>query len=769
MCSAPRGFRRSVVTLAALICAVVLAPPTLAQVGDPSANRNQDFAAGWQNGMPLKLAGELTVLFSDDFANHRAERLYFINDRQTRRSFQLQFNREPTVDLRTGSVVTVSGRGNGSMLYVMADQTDSSTTSTPTTQVISPAPPLWSGDQRTLVIIANFRDATVRSSVDSIANVMFADPSGWSVNALYHNASLGALWFSGDVVGPYTLNAASTDACDLGAWANAADSQASAAGMAPGAYVHKVYVMPPNSCPGAGFGTLGGSPSYAWIFASDLAGVFAHELGHNLGMDHAATPTSEYGDGTDPMAFGTWQLRGFNAPHRQAMGWLTTAAELVNQDGLYDLAPLTTDVAAATSQVVTISKPDTGEYYYLSYRQADGFDQYIDSSYYNRLSIHRYRADGSASKTYLLAALRDGESFVDSTNGVTVTLVSHDLTRATVAIHFALPCAAGVPSISVSPSTQSGLPGGSAAYTVSLTNTDTTMCSPNTFALTAAMPSGWFSALNAASLTLGPGMTGQSTLTVTSPSRAVPTTYTVQVNAIDAATPAIHTISATVSYSVTVPTVSCQPSVPMLSASPATQSGTAGSSLSFVLTLTNQDGATCDASSFQTVVPVPTGWWGIASPGTVTVGPGQSTQILLSVASASAAASANYGITVSLLDASQAAHSVSAGVNYTVISLLDTVPPSAPSGLTASVNQKQKQIQLSWNPATDNVSVVSYAVSRNGNVIANAATTNWIDTSYVAGATYTYFVVAYDGVNNASQRSNYVTVTLSGGNGTKKR
>ena len=51
-----------------------------------------------------------------------------------------------------------------------ADQTDSSIATAPSTQTLPQPPSLVSGDQRTLVMVADFDDATVSCSVDDINN-----------------------------------------------------------------------------------------------------------------------------------------------------------------------------------------------------------------------------------------------------------------------------------------------------------------------------------------------------------------------------------------------------------------------------------------------------------------------------------------------------------------------------------------------------------------------------------------------------------------------
>ncbi|HYO83418.1 MAG TPA: hypothetical protein VES20_18595, partial [Bryobacteraceae bacterium] len=83
-------------------------------------------------------------------------------------------------------------------------------------------------------------------------------------------------------------------------------------------------------------------------------------------------------------------------------------------------------------------------------------------------------------------------------------------------------------------------------------------------------------------------------------------------------------------------------------------------------------------------------------------------------------------------------------------------PPSRPTGLRSSINLST--VTLNWNPATDNVGVVSYGVYRDGAPIANVAApaTEFFDKNVPAG-TYVYTVDAEDAVGNRSPESDGVT------------
>src|SRR5262249_56828495 len=79
----------------------------------------------------------------------------------------------------------------------------------------------------------------------------------------------------------------------------------------------------------------------------------------------------------------------------------------------------------------------------------------------------------------------------------------------------------------------------------------------------------------------------------------------------------------------------------------------------------------------------------------------------------------------------------------------DITPPSVPTGLTAT-GASTTQINLIWNPSTDDVGVVNYTVYRNGAQVGTPATTSYQDTGLAPSTTYTYTVTASDAAGNTS-------------------
>jgi hypothetical protein len=243
----------------------------------------------------------------------------------------------------------------------------------------------------------------------------------------------------------------------------------------------------------------------------------------------------------------------------------------VDQSGLYDVAPLELDAASALApQALKIAKPDTNEYYYVSYRRGIGFDANLSPSLYlDRISIHRYPGDGSSSKTHLLALPVDGESFTDPVNGISVTQISHNTDYATVEVSLGgsdpTPvCTADAPQVSLAPASQSANAGSTVNYTVELTNRDSEACASSTFALSENVPTGWNGSLSATALQLAPGSTGTVTFSVTSTGTATPGSYTLPVGVSDTAEP-VHDAAASATYLVnetTPPTDSESPTTP---------------------------------------------------------------------------------------------------------------------------------------------------------------------------------------------------------------
>jgi hypothetical protein len=635
----------------------------------------QQFARGWENGTPASITGQISIFQTDDAAG-KSSVSQSIRDERTGEWFVLRFE-SGFPRLRSGAQVRITGRTSGSELYV-ARCCDSSITNV---QVLSQPSNSVTGDQRALVMIADLADAAVPCTTENIRDTLFAPApatldqfgTGLSVNAEHQASSYGRVTWSGQVIRS-TLNIRTTDACDLAQYSAMLDARAAASGLDVASFPRKLYVFPQiAACPFIGASTVASSPSSSFSLSCTNRGLYSHELGHALGMSHAASYydaytagngqfnnlLAEYNDYSDSMGASGNEFRGFNAPHREQMGWLTqSATQIVTESGRYNLAPLSIDPsAAAAPQLIKIPRSEGG-FYYLSYRGGQGFDRY-SPSYIPQVSVHRHGAPTEAVSgfTVLYATLANGQTgrdtFTDPVNGITVRMLSGygstPGTGAVVDIDIRQACVRTAPVLQITPQNQTGAAGGSPSYAISVTNQDAANCPAATFSLNDIVPTGWSGSLSSDTLTLTPGANGQAFLTVTSAASSAAGTYTTRVN-------------------------------------------TSGSA--------------------------------------------------------------------------SIVHATSTDATYTVV---DTVAPSQPLTLTATAVNKSKQIKLTWQASSDNLAVSFYLVSRNGVTVGTTTATDWNDSAWTQGSTYEYVVRAVDAAGNTSQPSNTATITLSGGGGGKRR
>jgi hypothetical protein len=726
----------------------------------------RSYAGPPEEGVPVSVTGELIVLYLDDFENKRAELQYFIEEKQSKKRFRLQFEGTPPGHLRSGATVKVRGKAKGKQIYLAATVDDSTG---PAIETISYAvAPKVSGEQRTVVLVSDFQDAQISCSVDEIRDLMFTDPNNQSVDDYYREISQDQLWLNGEVHGKYTIDFSGDCSTPFNAYTDPINAAAAADGVDLSQFDRRVYVLPYTGCGYAGVAVVGTTPSDALIFTCGVQDVYAHELGHNLGMSHAATPGSEYGDTTDVMGLGGVGLRHLNSAHQNEMGWRAPAMNtLISESGTFDIAPQSLyESQALAPQILRIAIPGTDEYYYIAYRRPLGFDSQLQTYYHNTVTVHRYQgAGGPPTKTYLLDYLSVGESFTDTTNNITISYISqtpeYAPEYATVQIQLdgseppPPTCTPSAPVVSLSPSNQSADAGATLTYTASVTNTDDSNCAESTFALTGSLPADWTATLSPSTLSLAPGATGTAALAVTSPSNAAATTHGVGVSVSDSSE-AVHAASGSASYTVVE---ACAVATPSLSLSPSSQNGDAGATLGYTIALVNNDSAACSASTFDlSIIALPGGWDGSLSTASLSLTPGATGTANLSVTSALTATGGNYSVQLGAADAQEALHAKAASATYVVNDTTptgDTEAPTAPAELAASSNTKQ--VNLSWLASSDNVGVAAYQVYRDGVMIASTPDTGYTDRDGASGVVYAYSVAATDAAANVSPASNEVT------------
>jgi len=289
-------------------------------------------------------------------------------------------------------------------------------------------------------------DQAMRTSSASVANY-------------YQEASYGQQLLNVTVT-PWMLSSnAGPATCDYAAIANAGDAAATAAGYTPGNYQNRFYVFPyRGDCGWAGLAYIG--YGQAWSNGYNQLGVYAHELGHNFGLLHAASlycagqviggscSSSEYGDPFDVM--GNLSAMHFNAKQKSILNWISTAAVKTHTTGsaTYTLSPI--ESPGGTTYAVKIPAA-ANRTYWLEYRQPIGFDGGMSSYPNNGTQIRVSNPFGSicsgcqddtefldmtpgTANTFGDGALLVGQTYTDSSYGTTISVLSASAAALTVQI-----------------------------------------------------------------------------------------------------------------------------------------------------------------------------------------------------------------------------------------------------------------------------------------------------------------------------------------------
>lgn len=108
----------------------------------------------------------------------------------------------------------------------------------------------------------------------------------------------------------------------------------------------------------------------------------------------------------------------------------------------------------------------------------------------------------------------------------------------------------------------------------------------------------------------------------------------------------------------------------------------------------------------------------------------------------------------------------------------DTAPPTTPV-LQTVTPVASSQVDVTWSPATDDLVVLGYVVSRDGVPVATTTALTYSDTGLATSTTYSYSVTAFDATPNYSTSSTALATTTlgisapqgssSGGSGTRSR
>lgn len=378
-----------------------------------------------------KINGILQVTIADDFTNHKSNTFVSLEETLSHNLIDVHYSIKDKsfIMMNAGKSVELEGYQINDKFCVKSIKTNQEKTEQNSPQAIE-------GLRRALVLIASRTPGTsvsetLRKDIKKIIDD--ASPEANSVNNTYLQSSYGRLSFAADVVGPYLVQ---SSGCS---WQNdlaAAKAAAESAGVNLNVYDHFIITYTDSTtvndvrdaCKAGGFGQLFNKDSANFYALSTT--IYAHEIGHNLGMLHAyrdPTPNYEcnwdtcieYGDPTDFM--GAWAsiLSQNNSIHRNYLGWLPPEAiQDVTKEGTYFLYPIENDTTVTKLRPSIIRLPRQNAFsnqsYYLSYRIPKGIDTNLPIGK-NHLHVHWAEDDLWGA---FVTTLSSGQSFSDPTHRV---------------------------------------------------------------------------------------------------------------------------------------------------------------------------------------------------------------------------------------------------------------------------------------------------------------------------------------------------------------
>jgi hypothetical protein len=392
-------------------------------------------------------SGRLEIRHADDFKHGRSVTRYQLvsHGRHTR----LALSSAPRV--RSGTEVVVNGRRAGSRLKGSLRPVNRLRAKLAASYVPGP--------HKTAVILVRFSSATAPPwTTDYVRQRVFTDPD--STNAYYQEDSYGDISLvgknnlDGDVYGWYTIPAPVSDpdlGCNPDPIATNAEAAAAADGFTSAGYDHVIYAFPYQSlCGWAGLGEVPGSHSWINGYVGTVD-VVAHELGHNMGLDHASSLSctdggvavsmgpscsfSEYGDPFDVM--GSSSHRN-NAWHLSQIGFMPPDdMQVVSGDGTYALSATS---GRGGTRLLRVPRPAgaTPPYYDLELRSTNGvFDDFLSNDpAVQGVTIHADPETTTLARSMLIdatpgslggfsdAPLAVGQTFSDGTISITLQSIT---------------------------------------------------------------------------------------------------------------------------------------------------------------------------------------------------------------------------------------------------------------------------------------------------------------------------------------------------------
>lgn len=118
----------------------------------------------------------------------------------------------------------------------------------------------------------------------------------------------------------------------------------------------------------------------------------------------------------------------------------------------------------------------------------------------------------------------------------------------------------------------------------------------------------------------------------------------------------------------------CTHAAPSVSLTPISQAGSPGQMASYNVSITNQDGSSCNSGTFALTPALPSGWSGTLSVSSLSLAPGATGTSVWDVTSSVGAIDGSYPLSLQVADGAMVEHTASVAATYVVMT--DSTPPT---------------------------------------------------------------------------------------------
>lgn len=410
--------------------------------------------------------------------------------------------------------------------------------------------------KQVMVLLVNFANDTRQPvSKATVESKMFG--AGRTVEGWYREVSKGSLNIDGSVLGYYTLQMNKPASCELPVLQNVANAAIALARQELGRVPVDQWgiVFPAYSGTQCGFQGLADSRTQRFFTPiqslSEIVPLFAHEMGHNLGLSHAngyictnnQNQMTRYSENSNCIQkdqydqhdnMGNTNGRHFSVVHNQFLGWFQASQiRTITQSGSYTILPSNISGSGYRALRVPISSDSAQDVWLLvEFRRSTGiFDDYsYDMGQIDGLLIKKVWQDKKTGKpnTRVLYAgtpgpkydadLPVGNELYLSQSGILIKTISISQDSAVVDVTLSPSCIVRSPLVTALPNSQTVFPGSDMTrrYNVSIKNNNNAVCSTSNFSSTVSVtgPTTLTTVLAPQSQMLASGETGLVTLDV---------------------------------------------------------------------------------------------------------------------------------------------------------------------------------------------------------------------------------------------------------------